>query len=256
MKNLLMMGGGVILALVFMGCPSPLNQQKLTEQKLTEQELTAREAEDAVKEAIDFPDAVQAFQPYLEAFNLAIDAFRVTGNIQDLMSAFDIFKPHYDAFKETTTIDEDVNTEVNTEVGEEKPRRRKRSPEEMELKATLMELNPDVPDFTVNIEYEEPECVKDVGCYLGFYFPETKDIVLYVLGFNTEDRLMFAAIHEFAHHVHSTDNVLPKKGEDGYDNYDWHNDNYQAIMDELLSVAKEKGLYNGEWKTNGGVVDL
>ncbi len=104
----------VVFGLLFTGCPSPLNQQRLTEQ-----ELTAREAEDAVKEAVNFPDAVQAFQPYLEAFNLAIEVYRTTGNIQELLSAFDIFKPHYDAFKDATAINKDINTEVSAELGEE-----------------------------------------------------------------------------------------------------------------------------------------
>ncbi len=85
----------VVFGLLFVGCPMPLNQQRLTDK-----EIVAQEAEDAVKEAVNFPDAVAAFQPHLNEFNLAIDAFRATGNIQELSSAFAIFNPHYNVFKE------------------------------------------------------------------------------------------------------------------------------------------------------------
>ncbi len=98
----------VVFGLLMMGCTSPLNPQRLTDK-----EIMAQEAEDAVKEAFNFPDAVQDFRPHLNEFNLAIEAYRTTGNIQELLSASDIFKPHYEAFKEAinpTTENQDQPT--------------------------------------------------------------------------------------------------------------------------------------------------
>ncbi len=126
------------------------------------------------------------------------------------------------------------------------------NPTETELKGALLELNPATPDFSVNVRYGEPEWEK----ILGFYKAETKDIFLFLVNLKTEDDIMFAAIHEFAHHVHSTRYVLPKKGEDGYKDYEWHNGDFQAIMDGLLRDAKGKGIYKGDRTANGGFIEL
>ncbi len=115
--------------------------------------------------------------------------------------------------------------------------------EELDLKSALLYLNSDVPNFSVKVDYGEPKWED----YLGFYESSTKEITLYMSELRTEDNLMFAAIHEFAHHVDVTNNGIPAEP---------HHPGFGKIMDGLLMDAKEKGIYKGDRTANGGVMEL
>ncbi len=99
------------------------------------------------------------------------------------------------------------------------------------IKEKLLELNPDVPDFTVTISHED----RKQNAKLGFYNFETKRITLYTQGL--DDRVfMRLAIHEFAHHVHQWEQGGRIQGGSQ------HSDRFCAIMSRLLIAAEEEGL--------------
>ncbi len=112
------------------------------------------------------------------------------------------------------------------------------------IKEKLLELNSDVPDFSVTLTDGKP---KKKGL-LGFYVFGTKEIILYTSVHPTEMFLMYTAIHEFAHHVHATGKNPPGKIH--------HNNMFRAIMHKLLKTAEEKGSYENVLTTDEVFVDL
>jgi len=108
-----------------------------------------------------------------------------------------------------------------------------------QIKALLLDLNPDVPDFTVIMSGKVSKKIN------GLYKPASMEIILHNENFNNDNELIYTAIHEFAHHVQFTDegNILKKYKRA-------HSTEFYAIFYDLLEKAEEKNYYQPNFQSN------
>ncbi|MBN2533880.1 MAG: hypothetical protein JXB88_13400 [Spirochaetales bacterium] len=114
---------------------------------------------------------------------------------------------------------------------------------QQQAKEQLLELNRDVPDFTVIFTGKKSKKVD------GLYHPETKEILIHNKNHENDNQLMYTAIHEFAHHIQFTTSAVPISTRA-------HTINYWNIFHTLLYQAEELGIYKNIYNTNGEFLTL
>lgn len=112
-----------------------------------------------------------------------------------------------------------------------------------QVKEKLLMLCPDVPDFLLVFTGKSSRKVH------GLYKPESREILIHNKNFTDDNPLMYAAIHEFAHHVHHVNfgPLLTTRV---------HNTRYWQIFHDLLKKAEEKKIYQNPFRTNEEFVAL
>ena len=70
----------------------------------------------------------------------------------------------------------------------------------------------------------------------GLYKPANAEIVIHNRNFESDNQLVYTAIHEYAHHVHCCSNGGKLSGRA-------HTAEFWSILHGLLQKAEEKGVY-------------
>ncbi|HRX16590.1 MAG TPA: hypothetical protein P5123_09760 [Spirochaetota bacterium] len=114
---------------------------------------------------------------------------------------------------------------------------------QQEIKNKLLQLKSDVADFTVILSG------KKSGKVDGLYKPDSCEIIIHNKNFESENRLIYTAIHEFAHHVQFTESsgTISSKS---------HTTLFWNLFHSLLFDAEKKGIYNSLFKTDSRFVEL
>ncbi len=112
-----------------------------------------------------------------------------------------------------------------------------------QVKKLLLKLDPSVIDFTVIFTGKKSKKVD------GLYKPESREILLHTENFESEEQLIYTAIHEFAHHVHITRSPVPLHTRS-------HTTEYWNIFHNLLFDAEKKGIYQNVFKKDKRFVEL
>lgn len=99
-----------------------------------------------------------------------------------------------------------------------------------QVKELLLGLKSDVPDFSVTFTGKESKKVD------GLYKPESREILLHNKNYSSDSRLIYTAIHEFAHHVHFSSLHRPNSTRA-------HTPLFYRILHELLQIAEKAGQY-------------
>lgn len=107
-----------------------------------------------------------------------------------------------------------------------------------QVKENLLLLNSEVEDFTLIFSGKKSKKAN------GVYHPEKKEIILHNKNFNTENEMMYTAIHEFAHHVQFTEAKLPVSSMA-------HTTHFWNIFHKFLDLAEEKEIYKNVFEEDG-----
>ncbi|MDR2150924.1 MAG: hypothetical protein LBO67_09005 [Spirochaetaceae bacterium] len=84
----------------------------------------------------------------------------------------------------------------------------------------------------------------------GTYKPGTREIYINDRNFDSDNLLLYTAIHEYAHHLHAilhTNGVLPIRH---------HSSEFMAILHRLIEKAETKGLYRNVFNDSPELLDL
>lgn len=106
-----------------------------------------------------------------------------------------------------------------------------------QLKDKLMSLYPDIPDFLLIFSGKTSKKVH------GLYNPENKEIIIHNKNFTDDNHLIYASVHELAHHINHTvfGPIITSRS---------HTVKYQQIFHKLLTKAEESGIYVNPYKQN------
>ncbi|GAB6276277.1 MAG: hypothetical protein SAMD01599839_08170 [Rectinema sp.] len=105
------------------------------------------------------------------------------------------------------------------------------------VKAKLLSLEIPCEDFMVIFSGKNSKKVN------GIYKPGTKTIVIHNKNFQNSNALMYTALHEFAHHIAYTRQLV--RGHTAHTTVFW------AIFHSLISVAIEKKIYEDPYLSDG-----
>lgn len=83
----------------------------------------------------------------------------------------------------------------------------------------------------------------------GFYRPDERTIFIHNRNMETEQEIIYCAIHEYAHHIHVTSSSLPISNR-------CHTNEFRSIFHKLLKKAEEKNLFNNHFKTDQEFINL
>jgi hypothetical protein len=112
-----------------------------------------------------------------------------------------------------------------------------------QVKQQLLRLKKDVPEFTVVFSGKQSKKVD------GVYHPENFEIIIHNKNHETDNEIMYTAIHEFSHHVQMTDEANPPSPRS-------HNARYWRLFHDFLELAEKKGLYNNVFASNPEFIKL
>lgn len=112
-----------------------------------------------------------------------------------------------------------------------------------QVKQKLIQLDDSVDDFQVVFSGKASKKVD------GLYHPEHCEIILHNKNFETENALIYTAIHEFAHHIQFTKSPLPISTRA-------HTIKFWDIFHKLLFDAEKKGIYNNQFKVDAEFIEL
>ncbi|HBD92900.1 MAG: hypothetical protein A2015_13585 [Spirochaetes bacterium GWF1_31_7] len=104
-----------------------------------------------------------------------------------------------------------------------------------QVKEKLVSLYPQAPDFLLVFTGKMSKKVH------GLYKPEEKEILIHNKNFTDDNQLIYAAIHEFAHHINHTmfGPIITARS---------HTSKYQQIFHKLLKKAEEANIYTNPYK--------
>lgn len=105
-----------------------------------------------------------------------------------------------------------------------------------QTKELLLRLEPQAPDFELLFTGKSSRKVN------GLYKPETREILLHNKNFSSDQEVVYAAIQEFAHHLHFCSDQRPVSGR-GYNSVYW------SLFHRLLAKAEGMGLYRNVFAT-------
>lgn len=83
----------------------------------------------------------------------------------------------------------------------------------------------------------------------GLYKPDSAEIVLHNKNFESDNQLLYTALHEYAHHLH-----YQRKG--GIRQSRPHTQEFWSIFHELVQKAEEAGLYTNVFESQEEFVEL
>jgi hypothetical protein len=112
-----------------------------------------------------------------------------------------------------------------------------------QIKQKLLQLRDDLPGFSLIFSGKKSKKVD------GLYKPETKEIIIHNKNHDTDNELIYTAIHEFAHHIQFFENPLQKTSRS-------HNTVFWNIFHQLLYLAEEKNVYINSFRSDKEFVQL
>jgi hypothetical protein len=111
------------------------------------------------------------------------------------------------------------------------------------VKAILLDIEEPRTEFSLILSGKESSVAN------GLYKPATREIVLHNRNFNSDNQLLYTAIHEYAHHLH-----CERKG--GIASGRSHTNEFWGIFHDLLVRAEELGHYRNVFDSEPEFVDL
>ncbi len=105
------------------------------------------------------------------------------------------------------------------------------------IKRILLDCMPCDTDFTVVLSGTSSRAVN------GLYKPDTAEIVIHNRNFDSDNQMLYTALHEYAHHIHGIKKSGMVSGRS-------HTNEFWSIFHELLLSAEEKGYYENVFETN------
>jgi len=112
-----------------------------------------------------------------------------------------------------------------------------------QVKALLLDVEESPSPFTLVFSGKENKKVN------GLYKPEKAEILLHNKNFESDDQLIYTALHEYAHHLHHV-----RRG--GLSQARPHTQEFWAIFHELMQKAEAKGLYRNIFETEPAFLEL
>ena len=110
------------------------------------------------------------------------------------------------------------------------------------IKEILLDISPCEIDFTVTQTGKESKRVN------GFYKTDTHEIFLHNLNFKSDNMLIYAAVHEYTHHLCT---IEKQENDPSYGKAcKVHTQEFWAKFGNLLKIAEEKGYYSIGWENN------
>ena len=106
-----------------------------------------------------------------------------------------------------------------------------------QVKERLLELEGNIEEFSVIFSGKTSKKVH------GLYHPDTREIIIHNRNFESDNELLYTAIHEFAHHIHFTRSEKPVSNRA-------HTTEFRSIFHRLLQKAEEKGIYQNQIDSN------
>lgn len=107
----------------------------------------------------------------------------------------------------------------------------------------LLDTEPSPTPFTLVFSGKTNEKVN------GLYKPDKAEIVIHNRNFDSDDQLIYTALHEYAHHLHHC-----RRG--GLSQARSHTNEFWAIFHDLLVKAEEKGHYRNVYEAEPAFVEL
>lgn len=116
------------------------------------------------------------------------------------------------------------------------------------IKSLLLELEQPSIDFTVIQTGKESKRVN------GFYKPDTHEIFLHNLNFDSENMLVYTAVHEYTHHLLT---IQKQENDPSYGKVcKVHTQEFWAKFGALIELAEQKGFYKIGWEENEELKNL
>jgi hypothetical protein len=112
-----------------------------------------------------------------------------------------------------------------------------------QVKEKLLQLRGDVSDFTLLFSGKQSNRVD------GLYKPETKEIIIHNKNHETDNEIIYTAIHEFAHHIQFEENHILRNAKS-------HSTTFWTIFHKLLYEAEQKGIFTNFFKSDDEFVEL
>ncbi len=109
--------------------------------------------------------------------------------------------------------------------------------------ALLIDTEPSPSPFTLAFSGKSNDKVN------GLYKPDKAEIVLHNHNFESDDQLVYTALHEYAHHLHHC-----RRG--GLSQARSHTNEFWAIFHDLLVKAEAKGHYRNVYDTEPEFLEL
>lgn len=106
-----------------------------------------------------------------------------------------------------------------------------------QVKAKLLQLDDEVEEFSVVFSGKTSRKAN------GVYHPESREIIIHNRNFDSDNALMYTAIHEFAHHVHFSTSPVPVGPRA-------HTVEFRSILHRLLARSEELGIYTNPFETD------
>ncbi|MBN2738567.1 MAG: hypothetical protein JXR70_16415 [Spirochaetales bacterium] len=103
-----------------------------------------------------------------------------------------------------------------------------------QIKSNLLKLRDDVEEFQIIQSGKESKRVD------GLYQPSSREIILHNKNHETDNELMYTAIHEFAHHIQFTEAKVPISAKS-------HSADFFSLFHQLLIQAERIGIYENEF---------
>ncbi len=105
------------------------------------------------------------------------------------------------------------------------------------LKEMLLDIQESELEFTVTMTGKESKRVN------GLYKPDSREILLHNKNFQTENELIYTAIHEYTHHLCNEEDIKAAGGREPPHKARCHTNYFWAKFHSLLDVAEQKGYY-------------
>lgn len=106
-----------------------------------------------------------------------------------------------------------------------------------QVKTLLLDIENSDLDFSVTFSGKESKKVN------GLYKPEEKEIILHNKNFQTENQLIYTAIHEYTHHLQNEALLKATNGKGKMTSSRCHTNDFWAKFHSLLDIAEQKNLY-------------
>ncbi len=106
-----------------------------------------------------------------------------------------------------------------------------------QVKERLLRLQDDVEEFFLVFSGKSSKKAN------GVYHPDSREIIIHNRNFETDDQLMYTAVHEFAHHVHFTTSAVPVGPRA-------HTLEFRSILHRLLEKAETMGIYTSPFDSD------
>jgi hypothetical protein len=111
------------------------------------------------------------------------------------------------------------------------------------VREILLSLEEPKTEFSLIFSGKESSVVN------GLYKPQSREIIIHNRNFNSDDQLLYTAIHEYAHHLH-----CERKG--GLSSGKAHTNEFWGIFHDLLVRAEELGHYRNLFDEEPEFVEL